>query len=143
MRKRIGFSLVLALIVSGIFLYSQNQSGNGLLSPKNRPVPEYSDPSGAIETAVGQSFVITLESNRTTGYGWEISPSPDAALLKVEEIQHRASPAKGLVGAPGTDSWTFKALNPGQTTIALKYVRPWEKDVAPAKEAVFSVTIKP
>jgi len=33
---------------------------------------------------------------------------------------------KGLVGAPGEEVWTFKALKKGTSTIALEYSRPWE-----------------
>jgi predicted secreted protein len=47
-----------------------------------------------------------------------------------------------MVGAPGKEVWTFKAVKSGKTTINFKYVRPWEKDKAPTKTTSFQVVIK-
>ena len=46
------------------------------------------------------------------------------------------------VGGPGTEVWTFKALKSGKITIEFKYVRPWEKDRAPATPQSFLVVVK-
>ena len=106
MKKRIGFSLLLALIVVATFLYSRNQLENGIRRTDYKPFPEYKNPSRTIKVDVGKKFIITLESNRTTGYGWEITKSLNKDMLKVIEIQHQAS-VTSRVGAPGSDSWTF------------------------------------
>ena len=37
-----------------------------------------------------------------------------------------AGPTTTLLGAPGTEEWTFAALSTGTTTIATDYGRPWE-----------------
>jgi len=46
-----------------------------------------------------------------------------------------------LVGQGGRERWVFKAVAPGETEIKLKYVRPWEKDAAPEKEAGFRIRV--
>jgi predicted secreted protein len=46
------------------------------------------------------------------------------------------------VGGSGREVWTFKALKSGKITIEFKYVRPWEKDKAPATPKSFSVVVK-
>jgi predicted secreted protein len=46
------------------------------------------------------------------------------------------------VGGPGTEVWTFKALKSGKITTEFKYVRPWEKDKAPATPKSFLVVVK-
>jgi predicted secreted protein len=46
------------------------------------------------------------------------------------------------VGGSGREVWTFKALKSGKITIEFKYVRPWEKDKAPAILKSFSVVVK-
>ncbi len=47
-----------------------------------------------------------------------------------------------MVGAGGREVWTFRAVGRGECKIGLKYVRPWEKDVPPVREAVFQVIVK-
>ncbi|MCM8790478.1 MAG: protease inhibitor I42 family protein [Candidatus Omnitrophica bacterium] len=81
---------------------------------------------------------ITLLSNATTGYSWQvISPTDTKILRKYYSVYNPA--AAGLVGAPGQQIFTFRAIAPGTAVIKLVYLRPWEglqKDSKP-----FSVTI--
>lgn len=46
------------------------------------------------------------------------------------------------IGAGGNEVWIFEAAGSGKTEIILKYVRPWEKNVPPAKTVTFKVNIK-
>ena len=94
-----------------------------------------------IEAEVGREFVIALESNPTTGYGWRLAAGFDKKMLEVLEIRHNAA-RTDLVGAGGKDLWTFKGLEAGSGTISLEYVRSWEKDVPPVKTESFKVRIK-
>lgn len=141
MKKRIGLALALAISAAVIFFYTQNGFNNGWEQVNRKLPPEYSDPSKPIKTTVGQEFTITLDSNRTTGYGWQFAGEIDKEKLKIVEIQHQSSKTKRL-GAGGKDMWTFRALQKGNASISLEYVRPWEKDVAPAKEATFTVMVE-
>jgi predicted secreted protein len=43
---------------------------------------------------------------------------------------------------PGAESWRFKALSPGETTISLEYIREWEADPLPADTAEFRIVIE-
>lgn len=101
----------------------------------------YSNPANAIEVAVGTDFSITLESNRTTGYEWQIAESLHKDMLQLagsEYIRDKTS----LVGAGGKEVWTFKALKAGEAAISFKYVRPWERDIFPVKQEVFVIIVK-
>ena len=49
---------------------------------------------------------ITLSSNATTGYQWYLLPYP-RALMKLTE-HTIAKPQSKLIGAPGSETWTFK-----------------------------------
>lgn len=93
-----------------------------------------------IDVAVGQEFTVTLASNATTGYHWELSAPLDEAVVRLIGSDYRAADTK-LLGAPGKEVWTFQAVGPGQTVITLKYVRPWEKNVAPIETASYRVTV--
>jgi inhibitor of cysteine peptidase len=93
------------------------------------------------EVKTGKMFTLTLESNPSTGYSWEIAqPLDETKVALVESIYN--APKTDRVGAAGVELWVFKAVGTGETTISMKYVRPWEKDTAPAEAATFAVTIK-
>jgi len=94
-----------------------------------------------IETYVGQSFTITLESNPTTGYMWQFAKPLDKNLLELIRSSHSVNNRK-LVGSPGKQLWSINALKAGKTVIFFKYMRPWEKDKPPVKEESFVIIIK-
>jgi len=101
---------------------------------------EYSDPAKPVEVEAGQEFVIVLESNPSTGYEWEISGSP-GENIKLAEKGFRP-PDNTMPGAPGRQYWNFKAESPASSKVTFNYVRPWEKDVAPAKTEAFTINVK-
>ncbi len=82
--------------------------------------------SKEVEVAVGDSFTVTLCSNPTTGFEWESAKISDQAVLQLLD-QKFVSPEKtGLVGAPGQEVLTLKALKKGTSSISMEYSRPWE-----------------
>jgi len=83
--------------------------------------------SKEVQVAAGDLFMVTLCSNPTTGFQWsESAQVSDQAVL--QQTDHKFVPAqeKGIVGAPGREVWTFKALKRGSSTISMEYSRPWE-----------------
>lgn len=100
-----------------------------------------SDPAKAIEVPACGEFSITLESNKTTGFGWDISKPLDEKTVVFLSSEYVAS-GSALAGAPGREIWTFRACSPGKTSISFKYVRPWEKDVPADKNVDFTVVVK-
>ena len=83
--------------------------------------------SKQINVAAGDTFTVTLCSNATTGFEWsESAQISDQAVVQQTAHEFVSPENKGLVGAPGKQEWTFKALKKGTGTIALEYSRPWE-----------------
>ena len=97
--------------------------------------------AAVIETNSGKDITITLESNRTTGYEWQLAVPLKDGILAFAHSEYIPS-STDLVGAGGKEKWTFKALKEGKTSLSFIYVRPWEKDVAPAAQKTFAVIIK-
>lgn len=96
-----------------------------------------------IEVKVGQEFNITLESNPSTGYGWQLSKPLNETILNLIGSEYKPSEESGLiVGAGGTEIWTFRAVKSGTAEISLKYVRPWETDVPPIQEQNFGIIVR-
>lgn len=92
--------------------------------------------------AVGEDFRITLGSNPSTGYHWELADPLNESIVQLVGTEYRAPENQSLVGAPGEELWTFRAVGQGRTMIRMKYVRPWEKGAAPAKTAVYAIEVR-
>jgi inhibitor of cysteine peptidase len=91
-----------------------------------------------VELSVGQTLVVTLASNVTTGYSWSLTGISDESVLQKSGNEYIA-PTTNLVGAGGQDVWTFKALKKGTSTISMGYSRPWETDTPPIE--TFGLTV--
>ncbi len=101
----------------------------------------HDDMTNTIKTTAGKEFVITLDANVTTGYEWQLTKPIDDSLIKLVHSEY-VPDKTGLVGSGGKSIWTFKAVRSGKTQISFKYIRPWEKDIPPVKEAVYIVDIQ-
>jgi inhibitor of cysteine peptidase len=99
------------------------------------------DAGKSITLAVGQELTLSLESNVTTGFAWEVAGLNTAVLEQVGEPEYKA-PQSGLVGAGGVQLFRFKAKAAGQAELKLNYRRAWEKDVPPAKTFTVTVVVK-
>ncbi len=95
---------------------------------------EYRDPDKVIYAEVNKKFSIVLESNRTTGYSWQLQKGEGDEAFDTEVLELVSTayeePDSGLLGAPGEERWTFKALSEGRTRLSFAYVRPWETGAA-------------
>ena len=80
-----------------------------------------------VAAAVGDSFTVTLCSNATTGFQWsESAQISDQTVLQQTGHEFVSPEAEDIVGAPGKEVWTFKALKKGTSTLSVEYGRPWE-----------------
>ena len=75
----------------------------------------------------GDVITLTLNSNPTTGYSWQVMEIDNAVLAQQGDPEYKqASGTEGLVGAGGTETFHFKASGAGSVTLKLGYMRPWE-----------------
>jgi inhibitor of cysteine peptidase len=100
-----------------------------------------SNSGGEVELSIGQSLVVTLDSNASTGYSWTQPQISDDSVLSATGNQTIA-PQTTLVGAPGKEGWTFKALKKGTSTISMEYKRPWETGTPAAETFNLTVVVK-
>jgi inhibitor of cysteine peptidase len=90
----------------------------------------------------GQTLVVQLDSNRTTGYGWSGVPPSGAVLIQEgAPVYATVQPSNQRVGAGGRDVFKYKAAAKGRVQISLAYERRWEK-VPPAKTFALTVLIE-
>jgi len=97
--------------------------------------------SQSVALAKGRTLVVVIAGNPSTGYQWALTGPVDGAVLAQDGRVEFVAGDPDLVGAPGEYRVTFKAIGPGMTGIGMKYVRPWEQDVAPAAKATVNVTV--
>lgn len=95
-----------------------------------------------MEIAVAGTLTLTLESNPTTGFQWELSSISDQNVLEKQSNTFEAPEESGMVGAPGKEVWVFKALKKGTSTISLEYSRPWEGGEEGVQTFTIHVTVK-
>ena len=91
-----------------------------------------------VELSVGDSLVVTLASNGSTGYSWSLTGVGDESVLQKSE-NHYVAPKTNPMGAVGQEVWTFKALKKGTSNISMGYSRPWEKGISPIQ--TFDLTV--
>ncbi|MDY6838307.1 MAG: protease inhibitor I42 family protein [Thermodesulfobacteriota bacterium] len=125
--------LAFLFIVLGIFLpceiaqqavnfpkaYAQEESFN----PDTR-VFTLANNNDAAPIRVGETFHIVLEANPSTGYSWHVG-GVDTSILQTGKVKFQRT--SELLGAPEEQIIPFSALKSGNTTVDLRYMRPWEK----------------
>lgn len=77
----------------------------------------------SVELRVGDTLVVALDGNPTTGFDWALVGSVTPPL---ELAERTFTPSGTALGAPGTVSYRFKAAAPGTTRIVMTYSRSWE-----------------
>lgn len=101
------------------------------------------DHGGQVEARVGQILILTLESNPTTGFRWEVVETKDSALRQSDEAEFRVASESDPppVGAGGVEVFRFEAVQIGETLLELVYHRPWEKGVEPLETFSLQVVV--
>ncbi len=106
-------------------------------SPANEVKLDAGDDGSQVELNAGQTLVVSLEGNPTTGYTWEAAELDEQVLRQVGEAEFK--PDSDAIGAGGVQTLRFETVNTGQTTLKLVYRRPWEADEEPTE--TFSVQV--
>lgn len=96
----------------------------------------------AITLSVGDTLKVTLGSNYTTPFRWaEDTTIGDTTIVK--QLSHQyVRPDTDVMGAPGTEVWTFSALKPGTTTITTGYASFVGSDNTPTCTFTAKVTVQ-
>lgn len=98
------------------------------------------DAGKTITLKTGDTLVITLDGNVTTGFNWIPAAQNPVLLNQLGDVA--VTPESSLVGAPGKIVLQFKAVTQGQTVLHLDYKRSWETGVAPEKTFEVTVVVK-
>ena len=128
---------VVFLFVSGVLLLvnCRNSVGEVRLDDQNQ--------GQQVEVKAGQFLVVSLISNPTTGYSWQVLENDETILVPQGEVSYQPDPKReGLVGSGGTEVFRFKADQSGTVNLTLIYHRPWEQDVEPLQVYTVEVVVQ-
>jgi inhibitor of cysteine peptidase len=121
--------LLLALLASGCNASNEIELG-------------IDDSGSQVQVKSGQVLAISLETNPTTGYKWEVMRIDESMLQQLGESEFISSDSKGLVGVGGVEILRFEAVGVGTTYLELGYRRYWEEDVAPLMLYTLSIVVR-
>ena len=82
---------------------------------------------------------VSLCSNPTTGFEWELTEVTDQTVLIHEGNEYISPETQGVEGAAGKEVWTFKVLKAGSSNISMEYGRSWED--SKKTEWIFFLTV--
>ena len=127
-----------AAVLVFLALCSAALAGCGSSGPKT-----YSKNDTNITVKAGDTFIIRLESNQTTGFQWGVAkPLNTSVIKKVGSKYVVSSNQNQKAGVGGVEQWTFDATGKGNTKIEMIYRQPFEETPKPPAEAVtFDVTV--
>jgi len=111
-------------------------------SPQQQEAKASMDDNGReMQLKKGQTLVVTLEGNPTTGYSWEVAePLDEQVLRQAGEPEFKAE--SEALGAGGVQILRFEAVNAGKITLKLAYRRSWEKGVEPLNTFSLQVIVR-
>jgi predicted secreted protein len=88
-------------------------------------VRRYDETARRIRARIGESFVLELRARPTAGYAWQVTCTPEVAVLKEE----RTRPVRSARGAAAVQEFEFAAAREGEGALVVAYGRPWEETV--------------
>ncbi|MCX7878969.1 MAG: protease inhibitor I42 family protein, partial [Ignavibacteria bacterium] len=107
------FSINLFLIISVCYAQDKN----------------YTVPDTAISVSQGELFTISLDANHSTGYSWAMGMNPEDGEVLINGYRFITDDVPpGVIGAGGTEVWSFRAKKKGNVTLNFYYMRPWENE---------------
>ncbi|MDD5591386.1 MAG: protease inhibitor I42 family protein [Dehalococcoidales bacterium] len=133
--------VVLVAVAAMASLVLSGCSPAGSSAPGTVSVDESSS-GKQVEIAAGGTLTVTLESNATTGFQWELKSVGDPAVLQSQGGTYNAPEDTGVVGAGGEEVWTFKALKAGTSSLSMEYSQPWEGGTKAAQTFSLTVVVK-
>lgn len=116
-------------------------SANAPASSAERVLSQ-ADSAAPVVLSVGETVVVKVEANASTGYGWIVDQAAAAGTLEQAGEPSMALSNPGLVGGGGTQTWRFRAVAKGQGELRMDYRRAWEKDVPPVRSLAWKIEVR-
>ena len=131
------FLAVAALVVVVVVAACSSDGGDEVLG---RVVTE-ADSTNEVELTAGEEFVVRLESNPSTGYGWVIAETSTPGIAEFKLRSYEDPDDVDVVGAAGFEVFTFEAGPSGAGILRLEYVRSFDDPPVPDRVVEYIIRI--
>ncbi len=128
----LGAVALLALGVGACGDTASTDSGDGAAASPSPTAPSQTITVDSVGVApkvhmkVGDTLVVTLHGNASTGYQWKAEGMEEEAVLKQDGEPEIMAPKSDLAGAPGKTKFTFVAEEEGTEELGFWYMPPGE-----------------
>jgi predicted secreted protein len=131
----------LALTTGAVALTGCGESDAQVTSGESSDPATYTQADTTIQAQVGETFVIQMASNPTTGYQWKMTPTgdPGVNLESSKYVPDTQTGTATMVGMGGMENWTFSAVSAGTGTLVFDSIPPGK--TTPAETVTFNVTV--
>ena len=101
------------------------------------------DAGRTVTVAKNDVVVVALTSNPSTGFRWAVrDPAPAQVRIEGASVFVAPTATSPVAGAPGTEVFTFRAVEQGTANLTLDYARSFETGVAPDKSWSVTIVVK-
>ena len=145
---RIGLLCVGALAVAALLAAaslaacgssSGSSDGGSPAAPKTIEITPVAQTGPTVEAAVGDTIVVSLDANATTGYSWELTAG-DTFTIESSKYVPDPSPSN-VAGSGGTQVVTLKVAKAGTSDLTGMYRQQWNSP-SPDAQPDFSMTVQ-
>jgi len=136
--------LAAAALFAAVSLAACGSSGGGSngaspAAPKTIEITPAAQTGTTTDAAVGDTIVVSLEANPTTGYSWEFSAGDTFEIVSSEYVPD-PNPSD-VAGSGGTQIVTLKVTKAGTSDLTGTYRQQWNSP-SPGAQPDFSMTVK-
>jgi predicted secreted protein len=146
--SRVGLLCVGALAVAALLAAaslaacgssSGGTDGGSPATPKTIEITPVAQTGTTVDAAVGDTIVVTLEGNATTGYTWKFTAGDTFEIVSSKYVPD-PSPSN-MAGTGGTQLVTLKVTKVGTSDLTGMYQQQWNSP-SPNAQPDFSMTVQ-
>ena len=143
--KRIGLLCAGALAVAALLAAASLAACGGgsdsgsTATPKTIEITPVAQTGTTTDAAVGDTIVVSLEANPTTGYSWEFSAGDTFEIVSSKYVPD-PNPSN-MAGTGGTQLVTLKVTKTGSSDLTGSYRQQWNSP-SPDAQPDFSMTVQ-
>lgn len=95
-----------------------------------------------VSLTAGQHLTLSLPSNPTTGFRWQVQSPVGEALQSLGPEVFSTPESLNMVGSAGQSTWRYQARQAGSSHLVMVYQQPWAPEVPPEKTFDCVITVK-
>lgn len=129
------YFIAVLLVVLGLLVSCGSSSSEEIKEVK----VDMEDNGRQINLYSGQTLVVSLEAQPSTGYTWEVIELDE--LILRQEGDPKFQPTSSGIGAPGVQIFRFETVSAGETDLTMIYHQPWVEGVEPLETFSVHITV--